>query len=77
MYLFDPQRLEAICSGVEERTSAWLARHSSEQRYSALERRWRDIGAMLELARRIEDHRLVRFLEQHKTALWCLLDEDG
>ena len=37
--------------------------------YSALERRWREIGGMLELARRLEAHRLVRALEAHKDAL--------
>jgi hypothetical protein len=37
--------------------------------YTALERRWREIGGMLELARRLETHRLVRALEGHKDAL--------
>ena len=37
--------------------------------YSALERRWREIGGMIELARRLETHRLVRALEAHKDAL--------
>lgn len=30
--------------------------------YTVLERRWREIGGMLELARRLEAHRLVRAL---------------
>ena len=37
--------------------------------YTALERRWREIGGMLELARRLETHRLARALEVHKDAL--------
>lgn len=37
--------------------------------YAAIERRWREIGGMLELARRLETHRLVRALEAHKDAL--------
>lgn len=37
--------------------------------YTALERRWREIGGMLELARRLETYRLVRALETHKDAL--------
>jgi hypothetical protein len=37
--------------------------------HAALERRWREIGGMLELARRLEAHRLVRALEAHKDTL--------
>ena len=37
--------------------------------YTALERRWREIGGMLELARRLDAWRLVRALEVHKDAL--------
>jgi hypothetical protein len=37
--------------------------------HTALERRWREIGGMLELARRLDAWRLVRALEAHKDAL--------
>jgi hypothetical protein len=37
--------------------------------YAALERRWRQIGGMLELARRLDAWRLVRALEAHKDDL--------
>jgi hypothetical protein len=37
--------------------------------YAALECRWREIGGMLELARRLDAWRLVRALEAHKDAL--------
>ena len=42
--------------------------------YTALERRWREIGGMLELARRLETHRLVRALEAHRDALRRRMD---
>lgn len=35
----------------------------------ALERRWREIGGMIELARVLDAWRLVRPLETHKDAL--------
>lgn len=76
MYLLDPARLEALCQAIASKSARWVARHPEAEHYSALKRRWCDIGAMLELARRLEDHRLVRFLEAHKDALHRLLDED-
>jgi hypothetical protein len=76
MYLLDPARLDAVCTAIASKSERWVASHSEAERYSALERRWCDIGAMLELARRLEDHRLVRFLEAHKNALHHLLDEN-
>ena len=49
--------------------SARLIVSAPEEPYAALERRWREIGGMLELARRLEAPRLVRALEAHKDAL--------
>ena len=40
-----------------------------EAPYAALERRWREIGGMIELARVLDAWRLVRSLESHKDAL--------
>ncbi len=74
MYLLDPARLEALCEAIASKSARWVDSHPDAGRYGALERRWHDIGAMLELARRLEDHRLVRFLEAHKDALHRLLD---
>jgi len=76
MCRIDAQRLNALCQGIEQRTSAWLAGTPSEQRHAALKRRWREIGAMLELARRLDDYRLVCFLERHKDALRRIIDEE-
>jgi hypothetical protein len=70
----DPQRLEEVCAAITNGTLLWLTRHGSEQRHEALERRRAQIGGMLELARRLEDHRLVRFLETHKDALSRLIE---
>jgi hypothetical protein len=58
------QVMEAITA-----TSTRLLAGQLDEPYSALERRWREIGGMLELARRLEAHRLVRALEAHKDAL--------
>jgi hypothetical protein len=40
-----------------------------EERYATLQRRRIELGGMLELARRLDDHRLVRVLERHKDEL--------
>jgi hypothetical protein len=72
----DPQRLDAVCEAIANTTQSWLARHRSEQRHEALERRRTQIGGMLELARRLSDHRLARFLEAHKDALSRLIEAD-
>jgi hypothetical protein len=45
-----------------------------EERYATLERRRRELGGMLELARRLDDHRLVRLLERHKDELTRLIE---
>lgn len=75
--LSSSQRIEAVCQGIEQRTSECLAAHSIEQRYAALKGRWRDIGAMLELARRLEDQPLVGFLERHQNALRRIIDAES
>lgn len=49
--------------------SARLLAAEPEAPYRALERRWREIGGMLELARVLDAWRLVRRLETHKDAL--------
>lgn len=54
--------------------SASLIASTPDASYSALERRWREIGGMLELARRLEAWRLVRALEAHKDALRRRMD---
>jgi hypothetical protein len=74
MVLLDPARLEALCAVIANRSAAWIAGHGEAERYAALERRWGQIGGMLELARRLEDPRLVRFLEAHKDALRRLIE---
>lgn len=77
MYLLDPLRLEALCKAIATKSELWVAGHGDTGRYAALERRCGQIGAMLELARRLEDHRLVRFLEAHKDALRRRMESDG
>lgn len=49
--------------------SARLLAGGPDQPYSALERRWREIGGMIELARVLDAWRLVRPLETHKDVL--------
>ncbi len=49
--------------------SARLLAGEPDQPYAALERRWREIGGMIELARVLDAWRLVRPLETHKDAL--------
>ena len=56
--------LEAIAN-----KSAQLSASNPEALYETLKARRADIGGMLELARRLKDHRLVRALEAHKDAL--------
>ena len=72
----DPERLDEVCDAIANTTQVWLARHRSDQRYEALQSRRAQIGGMLELARRLSDHRLARFLEAHKDALSRLIEAD-
>jgi hypothetical protein len=66
-------RLEDVIEAITSKSTGLLASGADEP-YAALDRRWREIGGMLELARRLNDHRLVRALEAHKDALRHLLD---
>lgn len=61
--------IDALCEAIANKSALWIAGHLDAQRHGALERRRCQIGGMLELARRLGDHRLVRFLEAHKDAL--------
>jgi len=54
--------------------SASLIASTPDAPHTALERRWREIGGMLELARRLDAWRLVRALEAHKDALRRQMD---
>ena len=75
MRRLDPEALETVCAAIASRTDRITA-HDSEHRHDALERRRVELGGMLELARRIDDWRLVRFVEDHKDALTRLIDAD-
>ena len=50
-------------------TTARRIASKTDAPYIALERRWREIGGMLELAHRLDAWRLARALEAHKDAL--------
>jgi hypothetical protein len=71
----DPQQLDTVCAAIASRTDR-ITTQDGEHRYDALERRRVELGGMLELARRLNDHRLVRFIENHKDALTRLIDAD-
>jgi len=63
---------EAAVAELMDAITATTARRIAgepDAHYTALERRWREIGGMLELARRLDAWRLVRALEGHKDAL--------
>ena len=82
MQRLDPQVLESVCAGIASRTHR-VAAHDGEhcydalrRRYEALQRRRVEIGGMIELARRLDEWRLVRLLEQHKDALTRLIEAD-
>jgi hypothetical protein len=72
----DDKELDRVCAAIANRTRAWIAGHDSAQRHDALERRRIALGGMLELARRLEDYGLVRFIENHKDALTRLIEAD-
>ncbi len=63
----------AIMDAITARSSRLLAGEPDES-YRLLECRWREIGGMLELARRLDAYRLVRALEAHKDALRRRMD---
>ena len=62
-----------IMDAITARSTRLLASEPDE-RYGALELRWREIGGMLEFARRLEACGLVRALEAHKDALHRQMD---
>jgi len=78
----DPQVLESLCAGIANRTQRLAAHdgeycyHATQRRYAALQRRRVEIGGMIELARRLDEWRLVRLLEQHQDALTRLIEAD-
>ena len=57
-----------IMDAVTATTARRIAREPDTP-YTALERRWREIGGMIELARVLDAWRLVRPLETHKDTL--------
>lgn len=63
----------AIMDAITARSSRLLAGEPDES-YSLLEYRWREIGGMLELARRLDAWRLMRALEAHKDDLRRRMD---
>ena len=62
-----------VMDAITARSSRLLAGEPDES-YSLLECRWREIGGMLELARRLDAWHLVRALEAHKDALRRRMD---
>jgi hypothetical protein len=72
----DPVRLDALCVAIASQ-SARSVSGCDTGHYAALERRACQIGGMLEFARRLEDHRLVSFLETHKDALRRRMESEG
>jgi hypothetical protein len=63
---------EAALAGVLEaivNKSVLLLASEPEAQYETLKARHANVGGMLELARRLNDHCLVRALEAHKDAL--------
>jgi hypothetical protein len=72
----DPEHLDTVCAAIASRTQARVAAADSARRYDALERRRVELGGMLELARRLDDWRLARFIEDHKDALTRLIETD-
>lgn len=83
MQRLDPQVLESLCAGIASGTQRVAAHDGGEychdalqRRYAALQRRRVEIGGMLELARRLDEWRLVRLLEQHQDALTRLIEAD-
>jgi hypothetical protein len=65
---------EEIQTAISNHTALKLAAAKDEERYQAMLNRRQQLGGMLELARRLNDHRLVRFLEAHKDDLTRLIE---
>jgi hypothetical protein len=60
--------LAGVLDEIVSKTTQMLA-SNPEALYETLKARRADIGGMLELARRLNDHRLVRVLEAHADEL--------
>lgn len=58
-----------VLEGIANRSAQLLLASRPEARHATLEQRRCAVGGMLELARRLNAHRLVRALESHKDAL--------
>ena len=69
----DPRRLDEVCAAIRANSTRRLATDPGGA-YRVIERRCHEVGGMLELARRLDEHRLVRALEAHKDALRRLLE---
>lgn len=67
---------EEIQAAIENHTALKLASASSSERFQVMLSRQQQLGGMLELARRLNDHRLVRFLEAHKDALTRMIEAE-
>ena len=65
---------EEIQTAILNHTALKLAAAKDEERYQAMLNRQQQLGGMLELARRLNDHRLVRFLEAQKDALTRMIE---
>ena len=65
---------EEVQTAILNNTALKLAGLDGAQRYQTLQQRSQQLGGMLELARKLNDHRLVRFLEAHKDALTRLIE---
>jgi hypothetical protein len=48
MVLLDPVRLDALCEAIANKSVVWVAGHVGAEHHAALERRWCQIGGMLE-----------------------------
>jgi hypothetical protein len=68
--------LDEVQAAILNHTALKLAKTDSPEHFQTLLQRSQQIGGMLELARRLNDHRLVRFLEAHKDALTRLIEAE-
>ena len=60
---------EEVQAAILNNTALRLSRVEDTERFQAMLNRQQQLGGMLELARRLNDYRLVRFLEAHKDDL--------
>lgn len=64
---------EEVQAAILNNTALRLSGAKDTERFQAMLNRQQQLGGMLELARRLNDYRLVRFLEAHKDALTRLI----